>query len=161
MKGCVVKIMQILVSFLALVCETAFATGLARKTARGGLVCRRVVVALISTIGAALMLAAPAAAQSTLTVTTMADVTHATPDCSSGTGNTCSLRDAIGVANKDNNGDTIQFLPKGVSVTPFVGNLELTQGTLVISAGMTIQGPGANLLTISGWTARQILYQWF
>lgn len=98
----------------------------------------------------AYMVAAPAAAQSTLTVTTMADVTHSTPDCSSGTGSTCSLRDAIGVANKDNNGDTIQFLPKGASVVPFVGNLELTKGTLVISAGMTIQGPGANLLTISG-----------
>ena len=97
------------------------------------------------------LLAAPARANAayTWTVTTMADVTDATPDCSSGTGNTCSLRDAINLANGDS-GDSIYFIPESSAVDPFLGTIVLKNGTLVISSRMNIMGPGANLLTISG-----------
>src|SRR5271170_1548238 len=65
----------------------------------------------------------------TITVTTTAD---------SGTG---SLRDAITTANA-NAGDTINF-----SVT---GTITLLSTLPAITADMTITGPGANLLTVTG-----------
>jgi hypothetical protein len=73
---------------------------------------------------------------SALTVTTAAD---------SGAG---SLRAEIAAANS---GDTIAFAPslKGQTIT-------LTGGTLVINTGLTIQGPGAGQLTISGGNHSQV-----
>ena len=53
----------------------------------------------------------------------------------------CSLREAIAVAVA---GDTITFIP---AVT---GTITLTVGELLINKGITIQGPGAQALTISG-----------
>ncbi len=103
-----------------------------------------------ATIAAALiavcLLALPACAGAavTYTVTTLADSTDANPACTTATGNTCSLRDAIGLADS-NSGATIVFAP-GLTGTIYIndggGNL------LNIISSMTIQGPGANLLTV-------------
>ncbi len=60
------------------------------------------------------------------------------------------LRQAIGQANSDGGGDTIQFdstvfsTPQTITLTS--GQLELTGTT----APTTITGPGANLLSVSG-----------
>src|SRR5205085_5717173 len=61
-----------------------------------------------------------------------------------------SLRDAINAADYD--GDTINFAP-GVT-----GTITLTSGHLVITKNLTISGPGANVLTISGGMASRIFY---
>ena len=96
----------------------------------------------------ACLLAAPASAhaQNTYTVTTLADQNDTSPDCTSGTGSTCSLRDAIALANTES-GDTIQFA-SGVTgviyLSPFSG-----YGYFIIKSPMSIVGPGANLLTVS------------
>ena len=71
----------------------------------------------------------------TLNVTKTADTNDGACDAD------CSLREAIAVAAA---GDTITFLP---AVT---GTITLTGGELLINKGITIQGPGAQSLTISG-----------
>ncbi len=70
------------------------------------------------------------AVPSTLTVTNLSDT---------GTG---SLRAAIAQAQ---NGDTITFSPSLDG-----GTIQLTTGQLVITQNLTITGPGANLLSVSG-----------
>jgi CSLREA domain-containing protein len=108
-------------------------------------------LAALFAIAAALCLgSAGARAQTALTVNTLADSNDATNNCgSSGTGTTCSLRDAIGQANSDNDGDTIAF-----SVT---GTITLGSALPTIAANLTIAGPGANQLTISGASTYRIL----
>src|SRR5262249_38682295 len=71
---------------------------------------------------------------STLTVTNNAD---------SGAG---SLRAQIAAANP---GDTIDF-------APYVHSITLTGGQLVIAKDLTIDGPGANRLTVSGNNASRV-----
>jgi CSLREA domain-containing protein len=85
--------------------------------------------------------AQPAAlhAQTTITVNTLTDSSDAAGSCASGA---CSLRDAITQANSDKAGDTISF-----SVT---GTITLASPLPAIAANMTIQGPGAGNLTVSG-----------
>ena len=61
-----------------------------------------------------------------------------------------TLRDAIAQANTDTGGDTIVFAP-GLS-----GTITLNQGELDITNSMTIEGPGASTLTISGNNASGI-----
>lgn len=109
----------------------------------------------IAAAAAVLWLGAPAArAQSTLTVNTLADSNDG------GCSTTCSLRDAITQANTDNSGDTITF-----NVT---GTITLTSALPGISStDLTIQGPGANMLTISGagqfpilWNSASGLSEW-
>src|SRR5207245_1670249 len=80
------------------------------------------------------VLGTPAAFASTLTVTNLKD------DGSAG-----SLRQVIASAAS---GDTIKF-----AVT---GTIKLTSGQLTINKNLTIQGPGATLLTISGNTASRV-----
>ncbi len=81
-------------------------------------------------------LTAAGARAATLTVTNNGD---------SGAG---SLRVAINQANVDNNNDTIEF-----SVT---GTITLASALPPITASMTIAGPGANQLTVSGANAYSI-----
>jgi len=74
---------------------------------------------------------------------------------------TCELREAIAAANTDvpvgecaegiAGTDTITFAP---NVT---GTITLTAGTLTIRKSVTIQGPGARVLTVSGNNAARIL----
>jgi hypothetical protein len=90
-------------------------------------------------------------------VTTAQDVTDQTPDCASGTGNTCSLRDALAAANTTGAG-SITFSP-----TTFVASNTAVQNTIQLSSGLTIAanititgittGSGStltNLVTVSG-----------
>ena len=77
------------------------------------------------------------AGASTWTVNTTADSNDGS--C----GSTCSLRDAITAANADS-GDIIQF---SASVT---GTITLASALPAITANMTITGPGAASLTVSG-----------
>ncbi len=84
-------------------------------------------------------------------VTTRADLDNGSIDLFNATG--VSLREAINFANADpSGGDTILFSPA------LSGTLTLTDGALpTISAAMTIQGPGANVLTIDAHGQSRIL----
>ena len=76
-----------------------------------------------------------------LTVTTLSDVTDSGTSCTGGA--TCSLRDAMTLANTDGTGD-ITFA-SGVTGTITLGSaLPAITGTLILA------GPSANQLTISG-----------
>ncbi len=57
-----------------------------------------------------------------------------------------SLREAIAIANANPGSDTIEFAPELTSSGP--ATILLTQGSLRISDAVTIEGPGANLLSI-------------
>ena len=86
---------------------------------------------------------ANAFAASTFTVTTLADTTG------SCTGNTCTtLRAAIAAANSSA-GNTINF-------TGLSGTITLTSALSNVTQSMTITGPGASSLTISGGNASNI-----
>jgi hypothetical protein len=85
-----------------------------------------------------------------IVVTTLTDQDTGTLSSSNGSGT--SLRDAINFANADPYGDTITFSPL------LKGALDLAAGSLpAISATLTIQGPGANVLTVDGQGTSQIL----
>lgn len=105
----------------------------------------RPAVFAVALIAVCLMTAMPvnAATPLTLQVNTLADVTDSTSTCATGANTTCSLRDAITLANA-NSGSTIVFTP-GLTGTIYMDGVS-TQ--LTISGNMTIQGPDANLLTI-------------
>jgi predicted outer membrane repeat protein len=94
-------------------------------------------------IGAALgLLLAPGLAQAdTYTVVNNAD---------SGPG---SLREAIDTANANPGADTIKF-----DMTQVVSPITLTSDTYVIADDLTIQGPGAALLTLSGDHTYRVIY---
>jgi len=76
---------------------------------------------------------------SVITVNTVLD--NESNGCSVGS---CTLREAIAAANSSAEPDTIVFAP-GVT-----GTIALTQGQLVITSDMTITGPGARDLAVSG-----------
>jgi CSLREA domain-containing protein len=88
-----------------------------------------------------------------LSVTTLADKTDASPDCTSGFGTTCSLRDAIAQANTTpgdidfHSGLTSTASPKTIVVgAGTAGDIALP----TIDGQVNIIGPGANQLTVSG-----------
>jgi hypothetical protein len=85
----------------------------------------------------------PAAALATITVTSTGDGAANAANCPHATN--CRLRDAIAKAVAS---DTIDF-----SVT---GTITLTSGELTISKNLTINGPGATQLTISGNQASRV-----
>lgn len=105
----------------------------ARRAKRAGLATGTALAATIAL--------APAAQGATFTVDSTADAPA--DGCDPGA---CTLRDAITVADADAVADTITFAP---SVT---GTITLTQGALAIggAADLTITGPGADVLTVSG-----------
>jgi predicted outer membrane repeat protein len=99
---------------------------------------------------------APGAQAATLTVTTTSDAGDGVCDA------TCTLRDAVGVSNANDEHDSITFA-SGVSGTIHLG----AGGQLHIGAGpefdgdyrtLTIEGPGADVLTLSGDGAARIAY---
>ena len=85
----------------------------------------------------------PAAPMATITVTSLGDGAANAANCPHATN--CRLRDAIADAAS---GDTINF-----SVT---GTITLTSGHLSISKNLTINGPGATQLAVSGNNASRI-----
>ncbi len=76
-------------------------------------------------------------------VTSLADPGDGTCDLA-GTGDGCTLREAINAANGNAGADTITFAA-GV-----VGPINLTNGSLRVSDGVEVRGPGADELTIKG-----------
>ena len=84
----------------------------------------------------------PALAGKTWVVNTLSDV--ALGSCSYGS---CSLRDAIALSAS---GDTITF-----SVN---GTIYLNHGGLTISKNLTISGPGANILMVTGVRNYQVFH---
>jgi hypothetical protein len=102
---------------------------------------RRVVVALAVVVGCGAF--AGAAQAATFTVTGSGD-DAAGGSCTAGSCTT--LRDALAMANVDVTADTIRFAP-GVT-----GQITLTHGVLPVngSGGLSILGPGAGTLAISG-----------
>ena len=76
-----------------------------------------------------------------LTVTTTADTTNSGTSCDGS--DTCSLRDALTLANS-NGGNDIEF------ATGLKGIITLSSALPAIAANTNIVGPGANLLTVSG-----------
>jgi CSLREA domain-containing protein len=89
---------------------------------------------------------AAAAPMLTRTVTSTGDAQVGTPGCGDG----CSLREAITTSTA---GDTIDFDP-AVFSTP--QTITLTAGELAINKALTVKGPGANLLTVSGNRASRV-----
>jgi hypothetical protein len=91
-----------------------------------------------------LVLPATGYAQRTWIVTSLTDNLYANPDCTSGQGNTCTLRTANDMVG-DTNG-TIKFAPG------LMGTIVLNPyyGTVNIQKSVSIIGPGANLLAVSG-----------
>ncbi len=87
----------------------------------------------------ALVFAASAASAASFTVTNLAD---------SGAG---SLRQAVADANGTAGADTIVF--SGASAS---GTITLISGPLTLTDSVTITGPGANLLTVSGNNASRV-----
>lgn len=88
----------------------------------------------------------------TYTVNTLTDSNDASDNCdASGTGTQCSLRDAINESNVNSNGGTIAF-QAGLTGTITLGS----SLPVMDSALVTINGPGANLLTVSGGGNYQI-----
>jgi len=101
----------------------------------------RVLLALVLTLASLSLHLAPVAQAATVTVDTPADENDGS--CSDGD---CSLRDAIATANSD---DTIDF-----SVT---GIITLTLGAeLLIDKNLTVLGPGAASLILSGDNASRL-----
>ena len=101
---------------------------------------RRFILSALLTVLANVILTgalAQSVSAATYTVTSLGDGTASATRCPSTTN--CRLRDAIAKAVA---GDTITF-----SVT---GTITLTSGQLNLTRNVTINGPGATLLTISG-----------
>jgi CSLREA domain-containing protein len=94
---------------------------------------RRVSACVVLGIGVFLHATAHA---TTRTVTTTAD--HAIGPC---TADDCTLREAV-VSSLD--GDLINFAPS------LTGTITLTQGEMLIQQSITIIGPGAKVLSVSG-----------
>ncbi|BCM92994.1 hypothetical protein IAD21_04879 [Abditibacteriota bacterium] len=90
-------------------------------------------------MGVALMAASASAHATTFTVSNLND---------SGVG---SLRQTVLNANGGTGDDTIIFAPA------LTGTLTLTSGEITITDGVTITGPGANVLTVSGNDVSRIL----
>lgn len=125
----------------------SFVSGLARKRFGSSGRIRRMASFPVAALLAVCLLALPATgyAQKTWIVTSLTDNVYYNPDCTSGKGNDCTLRTAIDMAFADTN-DTIEFAP-GLMGTIVLNS---SYGTLNVQKSMSILGPGANLLAVSG-----------
>lgn len=102
------------------------------------------------TVGATLLVGGVAqAAPITYTVGSLADTTGAT-DCATPTNTDCTLRQAITDADSNSGADMIVFR------SGLTGTITLTGGQLYISDPLTIQGPGASQVTVSGNNASRV-----
>ncbi len=130
--------------------KRAHARRVDRERRRMGDAKRRMLVAS-ATVGASAVFAAGAQA-ATYTVTTNGD-TVATSPCTNG--QCTNLRDAITAANAnpDPNGDTITFANGVAGMITLSQRLEISD-----SGGLTITGPGAGTLAISGNGDSQIFF---
>lgn len=125
---------------------------LERETRRARVLARRGSMLAGTTLTATALMAAnaQAATPNTYVVQTSADTSGGTCNPSPGTCDT--LRDAVNAANNDSgNSDTITFANTVTSPIVLGSPLELTN-----PYGMTISGPGASKLTISGGGSSQI-----
>ena len=87
----------------------------------------------------------PATQPATFTVTTLAD--NETDGCAV---NQCTLREAIIDANNTPDANLINFQ------AGLMGTITLTMGQLVVSSNMTINGPGARVITVNGNGASRV-----
>lgn len=98
---------------------------------------RRAAAGTVAAVGAAAVLASPAQA-ATFEVNSELDNGDGVCDA------TCTLRDAVETANLDPASDDIVFN------SAITGTIVLTGGQLPIDSAMSIQGPGADVLRVSG-----------
>lgn len=133
--------------FPAFIRAFTFVYGLVRKRFGSSGRIRRMTFLPGAALLAVCLLALPATgyAQKTWIVTSLNDIVYSNPDCTSGAGSTCPLRTAIDMATAENN-DTIKFAPG------LMGTIVLNPyyGTLNVQKSVSIVGPGANLLAVSG-----------
>ena len=97
------------------------------------------------------MFASPAGATTTYSVDTNADGVANASDCVTPVANSCSLRDALAAANT--NGDVIVFDAALSGQT-----ISLSQGQLLITAGITITGLGSTNLTVDAASNSRVFY---
>lgn len=102
-------------------------------------------------VAGVLAAASMSASAATYTVTKVADTSDGTCDAD------CSLREAIIAANGTADNDVIEFAPSvfGSAQTITLASGEITIGN---SGSLDINGPGANLLNLSGNNASRIIY---
>ena len=87
------------------------------------------------------------------TVNTLADdATGVAQNCIASSNAPCTLRDAAAASNSVASGgnNVIQFAPALAGTQAAASTITLTNGVLNLTRSTTIQGPGANLLSISG-----------
>ena len=89
-----------------------------------------------------------------LVVTTLADENDGNADPSFGTGT--SLREAIAFANSNPDASTVTFDPTLTAAGP--ATITLTAGQINLTTDVTIAGPGADQLTISGGGVQRIFF---
>ena len=97
------------------------------------------------------MFASPAGATTTFTVDTNADGVANASDCVTPVANSCSLRDALAAATTD--GDIIVFAAALSGQT-----ISLSQGNLMVDAGITITGLGSANLTVDAGGNSRVFY---
>jgi hypothetical protein len=118
-----------------------------REKRRGDLRARRAVAAG-AVMGATALFAPQAAGAATFTVDNTTDANGASA-CDAAAPNDCSLRQAIDHANATFSADVISF-------SSLSGTITLTHGMIgvghvgIVGGDVTIQGPGADQLTVSG-----------
>jgi len=99
---------------------------------------------------AMLLAASPAGAVgTTYTVDTLADGASNSSDCITPVPGSCSLRDAVDAAT---DGDTIVF------ASGLTGTITLNAGEMDFNAEFTLQGPGADLLTVDAAGSSRVFY---
>jgi CSLREA domain-containing protein len=100
----------------------------------------------------------------TLVVNTASDIGYTNAaGCDTGNSNTCSLRNALLAADLNASvSATIAALTQNITfdTTVFASaqTISLAQGQLVVQSNVSIQGPGANLLTVVGSASKQSVF---